>query len=58
MDITEKQETIERGKIKVEFPYRVRWIYLDFECPKCGEMGIASIYLPMCTNCANKERGT
>lgn len=26
-------------------------------CPKCGELGIMSAYLDMCTSCANKERG-
>jgi hypothetical protein len=26
------------------------------DCPKCGKKGLMSIYLPMCTACANEER--
>lgn len=26
------------------------------DCPKCGNKGLPSIYLPMCTACANIER--
>jgi hypothetical protein len=29
----------------------------DFICPKCNQPGFASIYLSMCTACANAERG-
>ena len=28
----------------------------DFICPKCNQPGLPSIYLPMCTACANIER--
>lgn len=28
----------------------------DFICPKCGKPGFPSVYLPMCTACANTER--
>ena len=28
----------------------------DFICPKCDQPSLPSIYLPMCTGCANIER--
>ena len=28
----------------------------DFICPKCNQPGLPSIYLPMCTSCANIAR--
>jgi len=28
----------------------------EFICPKCNQPGLPSIYLPMCTACANIER--
>lgn len=27
-----------------------------FICPQCGDKGLPSAYLPMCTACANAER--
>lgn len=45
----------------VNTPSFIRWADLpnlgDFVCPKCHKEGIPSVYLPMCTSCANTERG-
>lgn len=32
------------------------YIIVLIDCPKCGKKGLMSIYLPMCTACANEER--
>jgi len=50
--------TSRKGSVKIPV-----WVYCwncerySYTCPKCGQPGIPSAILNMCTSCANQERG-
>lgn len=42
---------------KMIYSFRKRQTPIELiNCPKCHNKGLMSAYLPMCTDCANKER--